>query len=43
MRAWHRELKDVQLQLEQELMELEQDIERHRDGGRACAMAHDVN
>ena len=24
-------------------MELDREIERHGDGGRACAMAHDVN
>jgi len=43
LRARHRELEHARLQLEQECMELEQEIERHRDGGCACAMTRDVN
>ena len=43
LRAHHEELKDVCLQLEQEGAELQREIEHHGDGGRAHAIAHDVN
>jgi hypothetical protein len=43
LRAQHQELKDAQLQLEQERIELGREIERGGDSGRAHAMAHDVN
>jgi len=43
LRVRHQKLKDVCLHLEQEHVELEQEIERHGDGGHACAMARDVN
>ena len=43
LKARHQELKEARLQLEQECVELDQDIERHERGGRACTMAHDVN
>ena len=38
-----QELKEVQLQLEEECVELDREIERHEDGGRACAMARNMN
>ena len=43
LRAQHQELKDARLQLEQEHAELEREIERRGYGGRARAMARDVN
>ena len=43
LKAQHQELKEARLQLEQERAELEREIERHGDGGRARAMARDVN
>ena len=43
LRARHQELEEAQLQLERERAELEPEIERHRDGGRARTMAHDMN
>jgi hypothetical protein len=43
LKAQHREIEEAQLQLEQECAELDREIERHGDGGRARAMAHDVN
>ena len=43
LRARHQELEDASLQLEQERAELECEIERRGDGGRARAIAHDVN
>ena len=33
----------MRLQLEQEHVELEREIERHRDGGRTRTIAHDIN
>ena len=39
LRARHKEIEDARLKLEQECVELE----RHEDGGRACAIAHDIN
>ena len=35
LNAWHQELEEARLQLEQEHVELEREIEHHRDGGRA--------
>ena len=43
LRARHQELEEARLQLEQERGELEREIERHGDGGRARAVARDVN
>ena len=43
LRARHQELEEARLQLEQERAELEREIERHGDGGRARAVARDVN
>ena len=43
MKSQHLELEEARLQLEQEHTKLDQEIERHGDGGRACAMAHDMN
>ena len=43
MKAQHLEIEEAPFQLEQEYTELDREIERHGDGGRACAMAHDVN
>ena len=43
LRARQQELDDARLQLEQERAELEREIECRGDGGRARAMAHDVN
>ena len=43
LKAHHQELEEARLQLEQEPMELEREIERHGDGGRARAMARDMN
>ena len=41
--AWHQELEEARLQLEQECAELEREIKRHEDSGRACVVACDVN
>ena len=43
LRAWHQELKEVRLQLEQKHAELEREIEHHGDGGRARTVDRDVN
>ena len=43
LKAQHLEIEEARLQLEQECAELDREIERHGDGGRACAMPHDVN
>ena len=43
LKARHLELEEAQLQLEQERAELDREIEHHGDGGRARAMAHDMN
>ena len=43
LKARHQELEEARLQLEQERAELEREIERHGDGGRARAVACDVN
>jgi len=43
LKARHREIEEARLQLEQECVELDREIERHGDGGRARAMARDVN
>ena len=43
LKAQHQELEEARIQLEQECAELEQEIERHEDGGRAHAVAHDEN
>ena len=43
LRAQKWEIKETQLQLVQECTELDRETERHRDGGRTRAMAHDVN
>ena len=43
IRARHQELEKARLQLEQECAKLEREIERHGDGGRARAVAPDVN
>ena len=43
LRAWHKEIEDARLQLEQEHVELEREIERREDGGRARAIAREVN
>jgi len=43
LKAWHLELEEARLQLKQERAELDREIERHGDGGRACAMARDMN
>ena len=43
LKAQHQELEEARLQLEQERTELDREIERHGDAGRAHAMAHDVN
>ena len=43
LKARHQELEEARLQLEQERAELYREIERHGDGGRAHAMAHNVN
>ena len=43
LKAQHLELEEARLQHEQERAELDWEIKRHGDGGRACAMACDVN
>ena len=43
LKARHQELEEAPLLLEQEHVELEREIERHGDSGRARAMARDVN
>ena len=43
LKARHQELEEARLQLEQERAKLDREIERHRDGGRACALVCDVN
>ena len=43
LKARHLELEEAQLQLKQERAELDREIERHGDGGRARAMAYDMN
>jgi hypothetical protein len=43
LRARHKELEDTQLQLEQERAKLDREIERRKDGGHACTIAHDMN
>ena len=43
LKARHQELEEGRLQLKQERAELDREIECHRDGGRAHAMARDVN
>ena len=43
LKARHLELEEARLQLEQERPTPDREIERNGDGGRACAMAHDVN
>ena len=43
LKARHQELEEARLQQEQERTELDQEIERQGDGGRARAMARDVN
>jgi len=43
LKAQHQELEEAQLQLKQEHAELEREIEHHGYGGRARAMARDVN
>ena len=43
LRVQHQELEEARLQLEQKRAELEREIERHEDGGRARVVARDVN
>jgi len=43
LKAQHLELEEARLQLEQERTELNREIERHGDGGRVHAMAHDMH
>ena len=43
LRAQKREIDEVGLQLVREYTEVDREIERHEDGGRACAVACDVN
>ena len=35
LKAYHQELEEARLQLEQECVELDREMERHEDGGRA--------
>ena len=43
LKAQKREIEEAVIQLVQECVELDREIERRGDGGRARAMAHDVN
>ena len=43
LKAQKREIEEARIQLVQECMELDREIKRRGDGGRACAMARDVN
>ena len=43
LRAQKREIEEAGIQLVQECVEVDREIECHRDGGRARAVARDVN